>query len=81
MIYIDAYDTFCMVLYRFSAWPEKRWMNLVSYDYLARHGFEVGRLFPRRVHVQPYSFAQESIRGGIFVAFRKEDGQLRELLT
>ena len=51
------------------------------YEFLDRYGFEIGRLFPERVHVLPYSFSVESITGGIFVAFKKNDSEMRGLLT
>lgn len=51
------------------------------YEFLAQHGFELGRLFPDRVHVQAYDFGQESIHGGIFIAFRPEDGEITRLLN
>lgn len=70
-----------VIQFEYAAFAVKPGLFLYHYyEFLNQHGFEVGRLFPDRVHVQSYAFGQESIQGGIFVAFRPEDDHIKRLL-
>lgn len=50
------------------------------YDLLMKHGYIVGKLYPKEVDFREYSFKHEDFIGPNFIAVRKSDSELINLL-
>ncbi|MEL6673246.1 MAG: FkbM family methyltransferase [Bacteroidota bacterium] len=50
------------------------------YQFFAAYGYQVGKLFPKRVEFRTYHFKHEDFIGPNFVAVRKSDTELIQLL-
>jgi FkbM family methyltransferase len=50
------------------------------YDFFESVGYQVGKLYPKRVDFRPYKFKHEDFIGPNFVAIRKGDDEMKRLL-
>ncbi len=55
---------------------------LVDYhDFFAKYGYEVGKIYPKKVEFKKYNIYQEDFIGPNFIAIHKSDHELKELLS
>jgi hypothetical protein len=50
------------------------------YEFFTKHGYIVGKLYPNKVEFRDYAFKHEDFIGPNFIAVRKTDIELIELL-
>lgn len=51
------------------------------YEFFSKHGYVVGKLYPKEVELREYSFKHEDFIGPNFIAVRKSDHELIALLS
>jgi FkbM family methyltransferase len=51
------------------------------YNFFGKHGYVVGKLYPKKVHFREYSFKHEDFIGPNFIAVRKSDQEIINLLS
>ncbi|MCF8223565.1 MAG: FkbM family methyltransferase [Bacteroidales bacterium] len=51
------------------------------YDFFEQYGYQVGKIFPKSVEFRPYKFKYEDFIGPNFIAVRKKDKELINLLS